>query len=73
MSDDKPAQRRVLYSLTRDSIYYIAARDYLEWQGIAGSYFLIESANWHRLKESDPEKAEQIALEAYMKKAQSEL
>ena len=70
-------KEKIIYTAIRDinkhCVYYVTARDYKEGRKIVGFYFLIESANWHRLKESDPEKAEQMALEAYMKKAQSEL
>lgn len=52
--------------------YHISYRPYKESRKIVGFYFLIESANWHRLKETDPEKAEQIAMEAYMKKMQNQ-
>ena len=48
--------------------YYISYRPYKKSRRIAGFYFLVESANWHRLKENDPEQAEQIAMEAYMKR-----
>lgn len=52
--------------------YYFSYRPYKESRKIAGFYFLIESANWHRLKEDNPERAEQIAMEAYMKKMQNQ-
>lgn len=48
--------------------YHISYRQYKESRKIVGFYFLVESANWHQLKEDDPEKAEQIALEAYVKR-----
>lgn len=48
--------------------YYISYRPHKESRKIVGFFFLIESATWHHLKESDPEKAEQLALERYMKK-----
>ena len=51
--------------------YYVSYRQYKVSRKIVGFYFLIESANWHRLKESDPEKAEQLAMEAYMKEMQN--
>lgn len=52
--------------------YYISYRPYKLSRKIVGFYFLIESATWHRLKEADPEKAEQIAMEAYMKKMKNQ-
>ena len=52
--------------------YHFSYRPYKQSRKIVGFYFLVESANWHRLKEDDPEKAEQIALEAYMKKINSQ-
>lgn len=51
--------------------YYISYRQYKVSRKIVGFYFLIESANWHRLKESDPEKAEQLAMEAYLKRMEN--
>lgn len=47
--------------------YYISYRPYKESRRIVGFYFLVESANWHRLKESDPDKAQQLSMDLYMK------
>lgn len=47
--------------------YYISYRPYKESRRIVGFYFLVESANWHKIKEINPQKAEQISMEAYMK------
>lgn len=52
--------------------YHISYRQYKESRKIVGFYFLVESANWHKIKEDDPEIAEQMAMEAYMKRMQKQ-
>lgn len=54
--------------INKHSSYHVSVRDYKEARRIAGFYFLVESATWHRIKEEDPERAEQISIENYMKK-----
>lgn len=49
--------------------YHFTYRPYKESRKIVGFYFLIESAIWHQLKEDDPDRAQQIAMDAYMRKS----
>lgn len=68
-------KEKIIYTAIRDinkhCVYYVTARDYKEGRKIVGFYFLIESANWHRIKESDPERAEQLSMEAYLKRMEN--
>lgn len=52
--------------------YYFSYRPYKMSRKIVGFYFLVESANWHKIKEDDPERAEQMSMEAYMKRMQEQ-
>ncbi len=61
-----------LREINKHSAYHVSVRDHKEARRIIGFYFLVESATWHRIKEDDPEQAEQIAMEAYMKKTQKQ-
>ena len=52
--------------------YHFSYRPYKQSRRIIGFFFTAESQTWHRLKETDPERAEQIAMDTYMKKIQNQ-